>query len=92
MQATRVELALPLRACLNQSVKALDELCRIAGTFPDDWEFIDGTDGAVGVDYWLPHKPTGEQACVNDDQGVIKVDCNIDCLVGRSLGQLSSPE
>jgi len=30
-----------------------------------------------GLDYWLRHKPTGKEAYVNDDQGHVKVDCEL---------------
>ena len=57
-------------------MKALDELCRKTGTRSDEWEFLDGPDSGVGVDYWLKHQPTGREAYVNDDQGHVTVDCD----------------
>ncbi len=60
-------------------MKALDELCKATDTRPDDWEFIDGPESGCGVDYWLKHKPTGKEAYVNDDQGHVKVDCELVC-------------
>jgi hypothetical protein len=58
-------------------MKALDELCRLTSTRPDEWEFLDGPDSRCGVDYWLRHKPTGKEAYVNDDQGHVTVDCDL---------------
>jgi len=58
-------------------MKALDELCRRTGTSANDWEFMDGPDSGVGVDYWLRHKPTGKETYVNDDQGSVTVDCTL---------------
>ena len=58
-------------------MKALDELCKATGTRADEWEFLDGPDSGCGVDYWLKHKPTGKEAYVNDDQGHVKVDCEL---------------
>ena len=55
-------------------MKALEELCKATGTRAEEWEFLEGPDSGCGVDYWLKHKPTGNEAYANDDQGHVRVD------------------
>lgn len=55
---------------MNSITKAVAEY---TGTRARDWELIGGPDSRCGVDYWLRHKTTKQEAYANDDQGYISV-------------------
>ena len=68
-----------MAAKLNQFASPLEVLASVTHTSAEDWESLAGPDSGVGVDYWFKHKPTGKEAYVNDDQGHVKVDCDLVC-------------
>ena len=39
--------------------------------------FIGGPDSGCAVDYWLKHARSGKKAYVNDNQGHVKVNCEL---------------
>lgn len=43
------------------------------GTREKDWEFIDGPETGVGVEYWLYNEKEDLEAYVCDDQGVVSI-------------------
>lgn len=52
----------------------LKAVASATGTKQKDWELINGPESGCGVDYWLRHKKTGQQAYANDDQGYVSVE------------------
>jgi hypothetical protein len=55
---------------------AMESIKRRTG-LDDGWEFIDGPDSRVGVDYWLQHS-SGVTAYVNIDQGEVTIQIQSD--------------
>lgn len=45
-----------------------------AGGSEEDWEYMEGPDSGVGVDYWFYNDATGQEAYVNVDQGEYTVE------------------
>ena len=43
-------------------------LALATGSTVEDWEYLNGPDSGVGVDYWLRHRRTGAEAYINLDQ------------------------
>ena len=43
-------------------------LAQVTGTAEDDWEYLDGPESGVGVDYWLRDRRSGAEAYANLDQ------------------------
>ncbi len=58
---------------MSKSIKS--QVAAESDTYARDWQFIDGPETGVGVEYWLRHKD-GREAYVVDDQGEVTIEVN----------------
>ncbi|MFA5419526.1 MAG: hypothetical protein WC341_13830 [Bacteroidales bacterium] len=49
------------------------EVAKETGTKARDWEFIDGPETGVGVEFWLRNSTTKQEAYYCDDQGSVSI-------------------
>jgi hypothetical protein len=72
---------------MTEPSSILQKLAFLTNTHEDDWEYLDGPDSGVGVDYWFRHRTTGAEAYANLDQDHLTVS-----VEGRNPGSAGFPE
>lgn len=50
------------------------EVAKYTNTHKSEWQFIDGPDTGVGVEYWLRNKKTEQEAYVCVDQNCVSIE------------------
>jgi hypothetical protein len=54
-------------------MNAQERVAEKTGTSPSDWEYTNGPDTGVGIEFWLHNTKTQQEAYYCDDQGCISI-------------------